>query len=68
MAEFLTDPELDRLIHEMKLYNEVLVGRELGMRTLETSLADLVKRGEITADEARARCSRRDELERMLVT
>jgi twitching motility protein PilT len=49
-----------------RIYNDLLAGREMGMRTLETSLAELVRTGVISADEARARCARPDELERML--
>jgi twitching motility protein PilT len=51
-----------------QLYNEVITGRGHGMQTMETSLVELVRRGLITADEARTRCTRRDELERILVT
>ncbi len=49
-----------------QLYNEILVGRERGMFALEDSLARLVKAGIVTAEEARARASRPEELERML--
>ncbi len=50
-----------------RIYNDLLAGRGIGMRTLEGSLAELVRSGVIAADEARARCVRPDELERMLV-
>jgi Tfp pilus assembly pilus retraction ATPase PilT len=36
------------------------------MGTMEQSLIDLVRAGTVTADEARVRSSRPDELERML--
>ncbi len=49
-----------------QLYNEMLVGRGVGMATLEESLAALVRRGLVSADEARARAIRPDELERRL--
>jgi twitching motility protein PilT len=49
-----------------RLYNELLTGRSTGMFSMEDSLAALVKQGTITADEARVRSSRPDELERML--
>ena len=49
-----------------RLPNEMLTSRGLGMRLLELSLAELVGRGTITAEEARARAVRPDELERLL--
>jgi twitching motility protein PilT len=49
-----------------RVYNELLGGRSLGMTSMEQSLAGLVRANVITADEARARSSRLDELERML--
>ena len=49
-----------------RLPNEMLTGRGLGMRLLELSLAELVAAGAITAEEARARAVRPDELERLM--
>jgi twitching motility protein PilT len=49
-----------------RLYNELLTGGRRGMRTLEASLAELVDRGAVSAEEARSRCSRLDELERRM--
>jgi twitching motility protein PilT len=49
-----------------RVYNELLGGRSRGMVSMEQSLADLVHSDVISADEARVRCSRLDELERML--
>jgi twitching motility protein PilT len=49
-----------------RFYNELLAGRSRGMISMEQSLAELVREGAITADEARVRSSRPDELERML--
>jgi twitching motility protein PilT len=49
-----------------RLPNEMLTGRGVGMRLLEHSLAELVAAGTITAEEARARAVRSDELERLL--
>ena len=49
-----------------RLPNEMVTSRGLGMRLLELSLAELVGRGTITAEEARARAVRPDELERLL--
>jgi twitching motility protein PilT len=51
-----------------RLPNELLTGRGLGMRSLELSLAELVDRGAVTADEARGRAIRPDELARLLGT
>ncbi|MCP4898621.1 MAG: PilT/PilU family type 4a pilus ATPase [bacterium] len=49
-----------------RIYNEVHGGQRLGMMTLERSLADLVKQGEIEVDQALQRAPRPDELKRML--
>ncbi len=48
------------------LYNELLVGRGQGMISLEESLGQLIRQGKISADEARSRTTRLDELERVL--
>jgi twitching motility protein PilT len=49
-----------------KLYNEIVLGKRLGMVSLEESLAQLVQRGAIEVDEARVRASHLDELEALL--
>jgi twitching motility protein PilT len=49
-----------------RLPNEMLTGRGAGMRLLEHSLAELVAEGTITAEEARTRAVRPDELDRLL--
>lgn len=51
---------------EHRLYNEMVAGRRSGMRTMEASLAELVRAGRISEDEARRRAARPDELDRML--
>ena len=51
-----------------RLYNELVTGRSLGMRTMEQSLADLVRDGAVDPEEALARSSRPDELNRILGT
>ena len=51
-----------------RIYNELLGGRSRGMTSMEQSLAELVRVNIITADEARVRSSRPDELERMLAS
>jgi twitching motility protein PilT len=49
-----------------KLYNEITLGKRHGMISLESSLADLVIQGAITAEEARVRASHPDELEMLM--
>jgi len=49
-----------------RVYNELLGGRSCGMTSMEQSLAELLRANVITADEARVRSSRLDELERIL--
>jgi twitching motility protein PilT len=49
-----------------QLATEITLGRRQGMIALEESLAQLVRDGLITADDARIRSSRPDELESML--
>ena len=48
------------------LWNEITLGRKLGMVAMEESLAALVKSGAIALDEARMRTTRPDELESLL--
>jgi twitching motility protein PilT len=48
------------------LHQEITITRRDGSFTFEDSLAGLVRDGRITADEARARASHRDELEGLL--
>jgi len=45
------------------LYNEITLGKKLGMISFEESLARLVRAGTITLDEARVRTTRSEELE-----
>ena len=45
---------------------EITLGRRQGMISLEDSLARLVQDGAITADDARVRSTRPDELESLL--
>jgi twitching motility protein PilT len=49
-----------------QLATEITLGRRQGMISLEDSLAQLVKDGLISADDARVRSSRPDELESLL--
>jgi twitching motility protein PilT len=54
--------------HLDRLYNELVSGRGRGMVSMEQSLADLVRAGVVSSDEARMRSSRSDELDRLLMT
>ncbi len=49
-----------------RLYNEIMAGRSHGMQTMEHALTELVRNGAISAEDALARSSRPDELNRML--
>ncbi|HYG61308.1 MAG TPA: PilT/PilU family type 4a pilus ATPase [Thermoanaerobaculia bacterium] len=49
-----------------KLYNEITLGKRLGMISMEQSLADLVHMGRIDQDEARVRASHPDEFETLV--
>jgi twitching motility protein PilT len=51
-----------------RLYNEILGGRSRGMISMEASLADLVRSGTVSLEEARIRTSRPDELDRLVHT
>ncbi len=49
-----------------QLHSEVTLGRQAGMRSMEESLADLVRSGTVAESEARLRASHPDELEALL--
>lgn len=49
-----------------KLYNEIVLGQRRGMVTLESSLARLVREGQVGLEEAQIRSSRLDELAALL--
>ena len=51
-----------------QLATEITLGRRQGMISLEDSLVRLVQEGLITADDARVRSARPDELESLLRT
>ncbi len=57
------------LIREGKtaqMYSMIQTGSQYGMQTLESALADLYRRGLVTAEDALSKSSRPDELKRML--
>jgi len=59
------------LIREAKtpqIYSTMQMGGQLGMQTLESSLANLVKNGTVALSEALAKASRPDELERLVAS
>jgi twitching motility protein PilT len=65
----INTPALANLIREGKtaqIYSQIQTGGQLGMQTMEKALADLVKQGEITADEAHAKTTKPDDLDRLL--
>ena len=65
-----TTPAARNLIREGKtyqLYTVMQTGAQNGMQTMNSSLADLVRRGQITRDMAIRRSSVPDELERLLL-
>lgn len=49
-----------------KLYNEIVLGQRHGMVTLESSLARLVRDGQVALEEAQVRSGRLDELAALL--
>jgi len=49
-----------------KLYNEISLGKRHGMISMEQSLAQLVREGKISLEEANVRASHPDELEALL--
>jgi len=66
----IATPACRNLIREGKthqLYTVMQTGGPQGMQTMNTSLADLVRRGQITRDLAIRRSSVPDELERLLL-
>jgi twitching motility protein PilT len=65
----INTPALANLIREGKtaqVYSQIQTGGQLGMQTMEKALADLVKRGEISVDEAHSKSTKSDELDRIL--
>lgn len=60
---------VSNLIREGKtaqMYSMIQTGAQYGMQTLESALADLYRKGLVTADDALSKSSRPDELKRML--
>ncbi|HEY9777295.1 MAG TPA: type IV pilus twitching motility protein PilT [Planktothrix sp.] len=69
-AEILINtPAVANLIREAKtaqIYSTMQMGAQLGMQTLEASLAALVKEGQVSPSEAMAKTTRPEDLERLL--
>jgi twitching motility protein PilT len=69
-AEILINtPAVANLIREAKtaqIYSTMQMGAQLGMQTLEASLAALVKEGQVSPSEALAKTTRPEDLERLL--
>jgi twitching motility protein PilT len=56
-------PAIRNLIREAKvaqMYSAIQTGGQLGMQTLDQCMVDLVRRNQISADEARARAVNKD--------
>ena len=67
----ITTPAVRNLIREGKthqLYTVMQTGGQLGMQTMNASLAELVRRGDITRELALKRSSSPDDLERLMLT
>lgn len=65
----VTTPAVANMIregHEHQLYTAMQTGRNFGMQTMDTALADLCMRGVVSRDEAILRAVNRQELERLL--
>ncbi len=67
----ISTPAVRNLIREGKthqLYTVMQTGAQQGMQTMNSSLADLVRRGQITRELAMRRSSGPEDLERLLLT
>jgi twitching motility protein PilT len=65
----INTPAIANLVREGKtaqLYSQIQTGAQMGMQTLERALANLVKPGIVTREEALTKTTRPDELERLL--
>ncbi len=71
MELLISTPAIANLIREAKtaqIYSALQMGGAMGMQTLETSLANLVKQGIISSSEALAKTSRVEDLQRLMGT
>ncbi len=62
-------PAIGNLIREGKtsqIYSAIQMGRQVGMRTMEMSLAKLVNEGMVTYEEALSKTSKPDEMQRLI--
>ena len=69
MEILINTPAIANLIREGKtaqMYSAIQTGGRLGMVTLENSLAELVKKKLIRPEDALAKSSRPDELEKLI--
>jgi twitching motility protein PilT len=65
----INTPAMGNLIREGKtaqIYSQIQTGGQQGMQTMEKALADLVKQGQITVEEARSKSTKTEELNRLL--
>lgn len=64
-------PAIANLIREGKtsqMYSAIQTGMKLGMQTMELTLANLIKKGVITVEEAMSKSSKPNELQRLIGT
>jgi twitching motility protein PilT len=65
----IVTPAIANLIREGKtsqMYSAIQTGMKMGMQTMEQALATLVKNGSVSYEEAVSKCSKPDELQRLL--
>ncbi|WP_017306471.1 type IV pilus twitching motility protein PilT [Spirulina subsalsa] len=64
-------PAISNLIREGKtsmIYSAIQTGMKMGMQTMEQALATFVKNGQVSFEEAASKCSKPDELQRIIGT
>lgn len=69
METMVVTPAIANLIREGKttqIYSSIQTGRQLGMQTLEASLAELYKKGDVRLEDLLARSSKIEELRNLL--
>lgn len=69
METMIVTPAISNLIREAKstqIYSSIQTGRQLGMQTLESALADLYKRDLVRLEDVLARTAKIDELRNLI--
>lgn len=65
----IVTPAIANLIRDGKtaqMYSAIQTGMKMGMQTMEQALAELVKQGKVAFEDALGKCSKPDELQRLL--